>query len=237
VFLPPLIFEGSFAMRWHVFKRLLGQMMVLACIGVVFCTFLTGLVIRTAIHPSFSWADSILLGAILSATDPVSVVALLKTLGASVKLRTLIEGESLLNDGTAIVLFSICINISRGANVGAGEMIAELFQLSLGGVALGAVWAAATIYAVGRVYNDSLTETTIIVASAFLLFFVAEDLCHVSGVLAVVSLGAGFVWIGNSQVGCTCHPASMFVTILNAVDYPRSGRVCTRVLASLSVLC
>jgi hypothetical protein len=75
-----------------------------------------------------------------------------------------------------------------------------LLRLAVGGIALGLLWAFGTIFFVSRVYNDSLTETTLVVASAFLLFYVAEDLCEVSGVLAVVTLGAAFVWVGNAQI-------------------------------------
>ncbi|EDQ85557.1 uncharacterized protein MONBRDRAFT_38746 [Monosiga brevicollis MX1] len=199
IFLPPLIFESAFAMRWHVLRNLLVQMLILAGLGVIISSVLTA----TAVHgilPSFSWANAFLLGSIVSATDPVAVVALLKSLGASHKLSTLIEGESLLNDGTALVLFTVFYDMSRGEEVDAGVFVRMLFQLAAGGVALGIAWSMVTIFLVRQIFNDKLAETTLIASSSFLVFYVAEHLCHVSGVLAVVTMAIAFVWIGRAQV-------------------------------------
>ncbi|CAN0890973.1 Sodium/hydrogen exchanger 7 [Linum grandiflorum] len=99
VFLPALLFESSFSMELHQIKRCMAQMLLLAGPGVLLSTFFLGSALKLTFPYSWSWKTSLLLGGLLSATDPVAVVALLKELGASKKLSTIIEGESLMNDG------------------------------------------------------------------------------------------------------------------------------------------
>ncbi|KAG8637596.1 hypothetical protein MANES_15G139900v8 [Manihot esculenta] len=99
VFLPALLFESSFSMEMHQIKRCMAQMLLLAGPGVLISTFCLGSALKLAFPYNWSWKTSLLLGGLLSATDPVAVVALLKELGASKKLSTIIEGESLMNDG------------------------------------------------------------------------------------------------------------------------------------------
>eukprot|EP00043_Microstomoeca_roanoka_P013027 m.127250 g.127250 ORF g.127250 m.127250 type:complete len:1072 (-) comp15652_c0_seq1:56-3271(-) len=215
VFLPLLIFESAFSMKWHIFKRLLPQMLALAVVGVIIAASLTACAMRGVIAPSWSWSECFMLGAILSATDPVAVVALLKELGGSAKLRTLIEGESLLNDGTAIVIFTVFMDLSRGVDLTAGDAARAFFQLSFGGIALGIAWGMVTIWLIGWVHKDTLVETTLTVASTYLLFHVAEEFCHVSGVLAIVTLGASFVWYGKTKISpAVAHSLHEFWSIL-----------------------
>jgi NhaP-type Na+/H+ or K+/H+ antiporter len=99
LFLPALLFESSFAMDFHQIKRCFFQMLLLAGPGVLISTFTLGAILVKVFPYDWSWSTGLLLGGLLSATDPVAVVALLKELGASKKLSTLIEGESLMNDG------------------------------------------------------------------------------------------------------------------------------------------
>jgi NhaP-type Na+/H+ or K+/H+ antiporter len=89
----------------------------------------------------FDWMAALLYGSIISATDPVAVVALLKELGASKRLTTMIEGESLLNDGTAMVVFLVILDIVEGNNPSFGEIILKFIRLSLGGPLLGLLGA------------------------------------------------------------------------------------------------
>ena len=116
VFLPPLIFESAFFMDFHIFARSMCGILSLAILGVTVATFVTGGFLMGVLSqyqsnidyaPLGNFDTAMMIGAILSATDPVAVVQLLKSLGASAKLGTLIEGESLLNDGTAYAMFLI----------------------------------------------------------------------------------------------------------------------------------
>mmetsp|Transcript_34223 Transcript_34223/g.25283 ORF Transcript_34223/g.25283 Transcript_34223/m.25283 type:complete len:97 (-) Transcript_34223:865-1155(-) len=88
------------------------------------CTFLTGVVMKYVLfYEVFPWSGAFLFGAIISATDPVAVVAMLKELGASKKISTVIEGESLLNDGTAMVVFLVIYEFFIGESMNVGQII------------------------------------------------------------------------------------------------------------------
>ncbi len=109
LFLPALIFESAFSCDYYIFKMQFGKIFLLAFPMLLAATFITALVMYYILGHDcdLGWTGCVLFGAIVSATDPVAVVALLKELGTSKRIGTLIEGESLLNDGTAVVIFSI----------------------------------------------------------------------------------------------------------------------------------
>jgi NhaP-type Na+/H+ or K+/H+ antiporter len=110
IFIPVLIFESGFNCDWYIFKRAIVNILILACPGVL----IGGVILGYGEEPEITWPAAMMMGSILSATDPVAVVALLKELGASVRLGTLIEGESLLNDGTAMVFYQLFLGITKG---------------------------------------------------------------------------------------------------------------------------
>ena len=107
VFIPPLIFGDAMQLDFHILKRCAGQCLLLAVPAVMFSTALTAVVAHYLLPYHWSWTLAIAFGAVLSATDPVAVVSLLKSLGASPALTMLIGGESLLNDGTAMVRYLV----------------------------------------------------------------------------------------------------------------------------------
>merc|ERR1719210_983041 len=114
VLLPPLLYESASSMSWRVFRKVLRSSMLLALPGVLLNTIFTGCFVRIAFSigtDPVTWQASFLLASILSATDPVAVVAALQALGAPRKLATLIECESLLNDGTAVVFFYVFLDM------------------------------------------------------------------------------------------------------------------------------
>ncbi|MCO5555571.1 hypothetical protein L7F22_009116 [Adiantum nelumboides] len=192
VFLPALLFESSFAMEIHQIKRCLVQMVLLAGPGVVISTFCTGTLIHYIFPYHWSWSISFLLGGLLSATDPVAVVALLKELGASKKLKTLIEGESLINDGTAIVIFRLFLELVLGESFNAGTVVVYLSRVALGGVALGAAFGLVSVLWLGLVFNDTVIEITLTLTASYIAYYTAEDEAKVSGVLAVMTVGIFF---------------------------------------------
>lgn len=121
LFLPALIFESSFNCDYYIFKKQLFKILILAGPVLVICVLLTALVTHYLIAPdTLDFTASLLFGSIAAATDPIAVVALLKEVGADKKLNTLIEGESLLNDGTAMVAFLIFLGIAEGKEATAG---------------------------------------------------------------------------------------------------------------------
>jgi NhaP-type Na+/H+ or K+/H+ antiporter/CRP-like cAMP-binding protein len=204
VFLPILIFEAAFAMDVHTFKKSVVNAIILAVPGIIIALILTaafamGLTDMGLGLEKWTWPVALMFGAVISATDPVAVVALLKDLGASKKLGTLIEGESLLNDGTAIVIFMVFFTSVTGATAD-NHPVVEFGRVAFGGTLLGLVIAGVIIAWVKRVFNDALVEISVIVAAAFVTFFIAEYFMHVSGVLGLVALGLAMASVGRTRI-------------------------------------
>lgn len=190
IFLPLLIFEGAFGIDMYIFKQLFLQILILAVPVVATCTFTIGIICQYLFEDYWRLSEVMLLGAILSATDPVAVVSIMKELGTSKKFSLLIEGESLLNDGTALVVFSLLFSSVKGEEVTIMEVIKNGCQLSLGGPAFGWIIAKITVFWLNWTFNDSLTEISVTFSLAYLTFYIAENILHVSSVLAVVTYGA-----------------------------------------------
>lgn len=203
IFLPTLIFEAAFAMHVHTFKKSFTNAFILAVPGIIVALILTGAfaMMLNALNIGlgmWTWPVSLMFGAIISATDPVAVVSILKEVGASKKLATLIEGESLLNDGTAIVIFMVFFAAITGAE-GANPII-QFIQVAMGGVAIGFFIGWLIVVWLKKVFNDALFEITVVVGAAYLAFFVAENFFHVSGVLALVTFGIMMAGIGRTRI-------------------------------------
>jgi len=204
VFLPTLIFEASFAMDVHTFKKTSANAFILAVPGIIIALIVTAAFVMMIWYlgwgfEGWGWTMALLFGSVVSATDPVAVVSLLKELGASKKLGTLIEGESMLNDGTAIVLFMVFFAAITG-EVSDSSPVIEFLRVILGGTAIGLFFAWIVIAWVRKVFNDAMIEITIIIAAAYLTFFVAEHFFHVSGVLGVVTLGVAMAAVGRTRI-------------------------------------
>ncbi|SDJ28180.1 NhaP-type Na+/H+ or K+/H+ antiporter [Ferrimonas sediminum] len=226
VFLPTLIFESAFSMEAHLFRRMFLQIAILAIPGLMVAAALTALLVKWAFPWEWSWAVCLLFGTLISATDPVAVVALLKEVSSRKRLETLIEGESLLNDGTAIVLFSLFYALATLGGQDSGpsaHVVLEFGQVVLGGLAVGILVGGLAIWWIGRVFNDPIIEITLSVVAAYLVYFVAERL-HVSGVVALVSLALMFAGSGRTRIspevtGFLHHFWEMMAHIANTVIF------------------
>jgi len=204
IFLPTLIFEAAFAMDVHTFKKSAANAFILAVPGIIVALVLTALIVLgiQALGIGFNtwtWPIALLFGTVISATDPVAVVSLLKELGASKKLGTLVEGESMLNDGTAIVIFMVLLLSITGAGSDASP-IGEFLRVAVGGTLVGVVIGYIIIAWVKKVFNDALVEITVIVAAAYMTFYIAEHFFHVSGVLGLVALGLLMASVGRTRI-------------------------------------
>ena len=189
---PPLIFEAAFHLRLIDIRRDILPIILFATLGVIITTFLaSGVVVLGA---DVGYATAIVFGALIAATDPVAVVALFRTLGVPTRLRVLLEGESLLNDGIAIVTFSLALEIAKGQTFSLPGTIADFFLVSGGGLLIGLIfgWMISELV---RHLDDDLIETALTFILAYGTYFLAEN-AGVSGVLAVVVAG---VFIGNAS--------------------------------------
>ncbi|MFP4556002.1 MAG: cation:proton antiporter [Bacteroidales bacterium] len=204
IFLPTLIFEAAFALHVHTFKRSFTNAFILAVPGIIIALFITGAVamLINALNiglGAWTWPVALMFGVIISATDPVAVVSILKEVGASKKLATLIEGESLLNDGTAIVIFMVFLTAITGSSEG-NNAVVEFVRVVLGGVAVGVIVGWIVVTWLKKVFNDALFEITVVVGAAYLAFFIAEHFFHISGVLALVAFGLMMAGIGRTRI-------------------------------------
>jgi NhaP-type Na+/H+ or K+/H+ antiporter len=199
LFLPTLIFESAYGMESHLFFRIAPQITLLAVAGLIISMLLTAVAASWLLPWGFGVA--LLFGALISATDPVAVVALLKEKSSRKRLETLVEGESLLNDGTAIVFFSLFYGfaVRTTTTVQPLPVIGEfIWVVSLGlfvGIAVG--WL--TLQVIGRLFNQPLVEITLTIGAAYVTFFIAESF-HVSGVVALVALALAFSTWGKTRI-------------------------------------
>lgn len=190
VLLPPLIFEAALQLKWRPFRDNLPVTATLAFPGVL----LTGVLIGAGMHfiIGWGWLGSALFGALISATDPVSVVAAFKEMKVQPRLSLLVESESLLNDGAAAVGFGVLVSVAQGGALKAGEIAGSLLWMVFGGTITGVLVAGATLLIAGRT-EDHLVEITLTMIAAYSSFLLADHF-HMSGVLA--ALAAGLV-VGN----------------------------------------
>eukprot|EP00931_Biecheleriopsis_adriatica_P058425 TRINITY_DN34775_c0_g1_i1.p1 TRINITY_DN34775_c0_g1~~TRINITY_DN34775_c0_g1_i1.p1 ORF type:complete len:1179 (+),score=197.98 TRINITY_DN34775_c0_g1_i1:60-3596(+) len=203
IFLPVLLFGDSFGLNAHLFQKTFWQSLLLACPGVLLGTAVGGVFAYYLLPYGWSLNLSMAFGAILAATDPVAVVALLKSVGASDVLTMQITGESLMNDGTAMVMFTLFFNMHMGwVDYDAASVIGFFAKMTIAspamGVAIGLLgywWMSSASQK--HSHADSTIQTTVTVGIAFLAFYVSEWEIQMSGVLATISAGlvlAKYAW-------------------------------------------
>jgi CPA1 family monovalent cation:H+ antiporter len=190
VFLPPLVFEAALFINWKNFKKDLPVIAVLASAGVMFAAAVTAVGMHYALD--WDWGSATIFGVLISATDPVSVIATFKQAKVEGRLRLLIEAESLLNDGTAAVAFVTVLAILTGNHQDFIAIAGNLLLTIIGGITVGAGTGFSLMFLAGRT-PDYLIEMTFTTLAAYGSFFIAEHF-HTSGVLA--ALTAGLV-VGN----------------------------------------
>ena len=190
VLLPPLIFEAALQIRWAPFRRDLPLILLLAFVGVAVAAAL----VAAGMHAlaGWSWLGAATFGVLIAATDPVSVIATFKEMKAEPRLSLLVEAESLLNDGTAAVGFTVLVAIAGGSVVDPTAIVGLFAWKVSGEVIVGGGVAGGLLLLAGRT-EDHLVEITLTTIAAYGAFLLAEHF-EASGVLA--SLAAGMV-VGN----------------------------------------
>jgi CPA1 family monovalent cation:H+ antiporter len=185
VFLPPLLFQAALEVDVHVLGRALPEVVALAVPGVVVSAILIGVTLAW-LSPLTLW-PALLFGAFISATDPVAVVASFRRLGAPTFLTSVMEGESLFNDGTALVLSAVLLTAAETGKLDVGETIVRFVWAVIGAFLIGA-FGGFVVSHVTRFIDDHLVETTLSAVLAYGSFLLAESL-GASGALAVVLAG------------------------------------------------
>jgi CPA1 family monovalent cation:H+ antiporter len=190
--LPGLLFEAAFHIESSDFSKDSGPILLLAVPGVALAIALTtGILVEAsdtlaAIH-GFDWRHAMVFGALIAATDPIAVVGLFRSLGAPRRLALLVEGESLLNDGTAIVFFTLALGLAAGEAWSARQLAFEFVTVVGAGVLVGGAVGVA-ISQIIRNVDDAMIEITLTTLAAWGAFVLAEQF-HYSGVIATVTAG------------------------------------------------
>jgi CPA1 family monovalent cation:H+ antiporter len=190
VFLPPLVFESALQIHWKELRRELPVILVLVTVGLCLSWGVTALGMRYLV--GWEWMSALFFGALIAATDPVSVIATFKEAKAHGRLRFLVEAESLFNDGTAAVAFGVVFAAATGSALSASGVAKTLVVSVGGGILCGGLMAGALLLLAGRT-EDHLVEIVFTTVAAYGSFILAERF-HFSGVLA--SLTAGLM-VGN----------------------------------------
>ncbi len=192
VFLPGLLFEAAFHFDFSLFRRDRSLILTLAVPGVLAGIFLTAAILVPAaaaleLADRLTWTHALVFGALVAATDPIAVVGLFRSLGAPRRLAALLEGESLLNDGTSIVFFGIILAAAGGAAVSASGVVLEFIRVVGIGIGIGFALGLVISAIIQRI-DEPMLEITLTTIAAYGAFTGAEHL-HGSGVIATVVAG------------------------------------------------
>ncbi len=210
IFVPPLLFEAAFHLDFRLLRENLSAILMLAVPGVLITMLLVGGI--TAFGTGLPFATAAVFGALIAATDPVAVVSLFRALGVSRELALTVEGESLFNDGTAIVIFNIALAAALTGEFHLMDGVVDFMLVSLGGIIIGLAlgWLSAQVFT--RI-DDRLIETALTTLLAYGAYVIAEHY-HVSGVLAVVVAGLICGNLGMSDASPTTK-----IMILNLWEF------------------
>lgn len=207
---PPILFEAAFHIRIEDLQRDFWVILLLAIPGVVLTTLMVGGLVSWGTGLAIQAA--MVFGALVAATDPVAVVALFRRLGMPRRLQVLLEGESLFNDGTAIVVFNLALAIALEEQAGLSGSVSRFVTVAGAGSLIGVILGMIISQIIGRI-DDPLVETTLTTVLALGSYLVAESL-NVSGVLAVVAAG-----IVNGNVGPRGMSPTTRVVVFNFWEY------------------
>src|ERR687898_1206553 len=195
LFLPILIFEAALGLSTREFMRNLLAITALATVALVISAALVGIGLNLILGVPL--VAALLFGALISATDPVAVVAVFRELGVPKRLLTLVEGESLLNDGVAIVLYEILLVGALGGALSVGDGALDFVVVFLGGIAIGSVVGTAAVMLLPVL--PRLSAAALSVAVAYGSFVLAEGILGVSGVMATVAAGVAVGGMAESR--------------------------------------
>ena len=211
ILVPPLVFEAAFLLVLDDLFHEMRLVLILAIPGVILTTLLVGGLVSFA--AGIPLAVAMVFGSLIAATDPVAVVALFRTVGVPKRLQVLLEGESLLNDGTAIVIFNLMLVIALTGHFDLANSVGQFFVVAGGGILVGVVSGIIISQLIGQIDNY-LIETTLTTILAYGSYLVAEYMLGVSGVLAVVAAG-----LASGKFGPRGMSSTTRIVVFNFWEY------------------
>lgn len=236
LFLPPLLFDAAYNMHFDDFRRHFRTISSLA-IGLVFLTAAAIAVLAYWLIPGMDWPMSFLLGAILSATDAVAAIGITKNLRLTRNTVTILEGESLINDASALVAYRFALAAVAGGAFVWYQALGTFVVLLLGGLLVGLVMALLAGFMLRYIRGHMQAVLSVILITPFVTYLLAE-MFHFSGVIAVVVLAFGI-----SKIAVEKFPESLktqsktfwevVVFILNGLIFLFIGLEFPLVLASI----
>ena len=210
LFVPPLIFEAAFHLQLKDLRADMATIVAMAVPGVLLSTgIVAAVLVITGVLPL---PVALIFGALISATDPVAVVATFRSVGAPKRLVTLVEGESLFNDGTAVVIFHIMLALTLEGTLNPVDGLLDFVKVSVGGVFIGGILGYAVAKLIERI-DDHLIEVTLTTILAYGSYLLAEQF-HFSGVLAVVVAG-----LVNGNIGPRGMTPSTKIVLFTVWEY------------------
>ena len=191
LFLPVLMFSELFRLNTRAFFIVMNQLLFLVGPGVVIGAALTALypLYMMPSRPLFGPYLSMAFGGMLATTDPIAIIICVNELNAPKRLAALVGGESLLNDGTSIVLVSLFLELNQGGEINPGSIVFFAFNQMLFSVLFGTALGLLSLLFIRVVRNDSSTLTTFVVVIPFLTYVTSSYFFNSSGVLSIIPLG------------------------------------------------
>lgn len=235
IFLPPLLYSAAFFANLHDLRRD-ARAITLRAVGLVLATMCIVAVVAEALIPGLPWAAAFTLGAIVAPTDPLAATEIARRMSVPRRIVSVVEGESLVNDGTALVAYRVAV-MAVGGTFSIWEAGWEFVSGAVVGVAIGLAvgWVISEIR---RRLDDVLVEITISLLTGYAAYVPAEAL-HVSGVLAAVTAGVVLGWraprISSARMRIQGYAVwETLVFLLNALLFVLIGLQLPTILDGLS---
>ncbi len=205
IFLPILIFEASLNMDIHIFRKSVINASLLAVPGVIVCLILTAIMIiglQISIPHwdiGWNWTTALMFGALISATDPVAVVALLNELKTNKRFSTLVDAESMLNDGTGIVFFMLFFTTFTSSAVEHGPIVSFIITV-IGSIISGYIIGVLSLWGSSKLKSEPILQNSILIIASYILFYYTNMILEVSGVIALVTFGVVIAYYGPTTL-------------------------------------